>query len=149
MANKEYMQATIQKLCDEQRYGVLSTCGSEGPYASLVAFCHAPDCARFFFATARSTRKFANLQAQPRIAFLVDNRENKNADAFSALGLTVTGTARELSGEERASAERKYLKRHPHLEDFVRAENVAMIAIDAKTHYIVSRFQEVFELDAR
>ncbi len=149
MDRKQEIRKQIESLCRAQRYGVLSTCGAHGPYASLVAFRADDNCTSFVFATARSTRKFANIVAEQRVALLLDNRANEKKDTFGAVGLTVVGIARELDSEKRAAAVAPYLERHPHLREFVSSANVAMVEIRAETCYVVNRFQEVFELDAR
>jgi nitroimidazol reductase NimA-like FMN-containing flavoprotein (pyridoxamine 5'-phosphate oxidase superfamily) len=149
MDRKQEICKQIESLCDSQRYAVLATAGEGGPYASLVAFTADDTCRKFVFATSRSTRKFANLLAEQRVSLLLDNRGNKQGDTFGAIGVNIAGTARELDSEESAATVEPYLARHPHLREFVTSDNVAMIEISAGTYYVVNRFQEVFELDAK
>jgi len=56
----------LEGLFAGQRLAVLATQGEGQPYGSLVAFSAAPDLRRLVFATARSTRKYVNLRADPR-----------------------------------------------------------------------------------
>jgi nitroimidazol reductase NimA-like FMN-containing flavoprotein (pyridoxamine 5'-phosphate oxidase superfamily) len=149
MNRQENIYKQIEDLCESQRYAVLSTSGSKGPYASLVAFTAEEECKRIVFATSRSTRKFANLTADDRVALLIDSRSNSEGDTFNAIGVTAIGRVSELRSKEREQTVESYLKRHPHLRDFVSSENVVLMSIDIETYYVVNRFQEVFELDMK
>lgn len=53
---------------------MLSTSGDGNPDASLAAFCGSAYLGLLFFAT---TRKYANLMGQPRVALLVASRSNR------------------------------------------------------------------------
>ena len=68
------------KLLRAQPLAVLSTQQEGQPYASLVAFVSSDDLTRLYFATIRSTRKFANIMKDSRVAMLIDNRSNNPAD---------------------------------------------------------------------
>jgi heme iron utilization protein len=76
-----------------QPLAVLSTHQAGQPYSNLIAFAATPDLESIFFATTRATRKFANLMADPRVALLIDNRANQEADFAEAAALTVLGSA--------------------------------------------------------
>lgn len=135
----------MRELFDSQSLAVLSTECSGHPYASLVAFAVTEDLRTLFFATARDTRKFANLRSNSRVALLVDNRSNSVDDFLQAVAVTLLGSCRELSGTERAGAERLYLERHPHLQEFLSSPTCALIAVTVHSLYLVSRFRNVTE----
>jgi heme iron utilization protein len=135
----------LRELCDSQQLAVLATDSDSRPYASLVAFAASSDLRRLFFATTRDTRKYANLRSNSRIALLVDNRVNRVDDFTSAVAVTVLGDSRELSGTERADAERLYLIKHPHLREFVSSPSCALVEVAVSSLYLVSRFQNVTE----
>lgn len=140
------IEETILGLFRTQRLAVLSTQGSGQPYASLVAFVASDDLKYLYFATARTTRKFHHLDVDPRVAMLVDNRSNQESDVHSAVAVTATGRAGEVSGNERDLGVRLYLSKHPYLQDFVQAQSCALIRVEVDTYYLVSRFQHVMEL---
>jgi nitroimidazol reductase NimA-like FMN-containing flavoprotein (pyridoxamine 5'-phosphate oxidase superfamily) len=142
----EYVEKTIRKLFKTQRLAVLSTQSSGQPYASLVAFVSDEDLAHLYFATARTTRKYHNLNADPRVAILMDSRSNLESDIHEAVAVTAVGTASELSGQDKKQGIELYLSKHPYLQDFVRAESCALIRVAVKTYYLVTRFQQVMEL---
>ena len=73
------------KLLRAQSLAVLSTQQEGQPYASLVAFASNDDLTRLYFATTRSTRKFANIMKDSRVAMLIDNRSNNPADFQQAV----------------------------------------------------------------
>jgi hypothetical protein len=120
---------TLRLLLDEmlrsQRLAVLSTAGPGGaPYSNLVSFA-ALDPARLLFATTRATRKYGNLKLDARVALLVDNRQNEEADFHAALAA---------------------IGKFPYLEDFVRAPSCAFFRVDVTRYIVVTRFQNVVEI---
>ena len=136
----------IHELFLLQRLAVLSTRNAEQPYSNLICFVASDDLKHILFATTRSTRKYANLMREARVALLADNRSNDPADTFRALAVTALGVARELEGDEAEQARRTYLARHPHLEEFVSSPSTAMLRLDVEKYILVRRFQDVTEL---
>ena len=144
--NEASIEETIRALFRAQRLAVLSTHSPEQPYASLVAFAASDDLRYLYLATAKTTRKYHHLESDPRVAMLVDSRSNQESDVHSAIAVTATGRAFEVSGNEREFAVRLYLSKHPYLQDFVRAPSCALVRVEVETYYLVSRFQHVMEL---
>ena len=139
----------LRKLLRSQPLAVLATQNQGQPYASLIAFASSDDLKSFYFATTRSTRKYANLSGDSRVAVLVDNRSNKASDFRWAMAATVTGTAAEVTLRERESALERYLAKHPHLSDFVHSPTCALCKIRVQTFFVVTRFQSVVEVHVR
>ncbi len=142
----EQIRQRLHDLFAAQHLVVLSTHGDGQPYASLVAFVASNDLKALYFATDRSTRKFANLTAHPPVAMLIDSRTNRVADFHEAVAATATGVAEEVSPAERESLQALYLEKHPHLVDFVTAPTCALVRIKVDCYYLVSRFQNVVKL---
>ena len=136
----------IHELFLLQRLAVLSTRNAEQPYSNLICFVASDDLRHILFATTRSTRKYANLMREARVALLVDNRSNDPADTFRALAVTALGVARELEGTEAEQARETYVARHPHLEEFVSSPSTALLRLDVEKYILVRRFQDVTEL---
>ncbi len=141
---------TLRLLLDEmlrsQRLAVLSTAGPGGaPYSNLVSFA-VLDSGRLLFATTRATHKYENLQADARVALLVDNRQNEEVDFHAALAATALGTTIELAGAERERGIARYIGKFPYLEDFVRAPSCALFRVDVTRYIVVTRFQNVVEI---
>jgi len=136
----------VKKLCATQRSAALATQEEGQPYLSLMAFAVTPDLKTIIVATDRNTRKFANLMVEPRVALLIDNRNNTPADTEEAVAVTVLGEAREALPAEHEKFLRLFLDRHPHLEEFATQPASALIAVQVGTYIVVQRFGEVQKL---
>lgn len=136
----------IRDLLASQTLAVLSTHDQGAPYASLVAYVADDSLEFLLFATPRTTRKFANLSAEPRAALLVNNSRNETGDFHEAAAVTITGRTEMIEGKKRAKLASQYLASHPHLEDFVNSETCALFRMKAEVYYLVENFQKVSEL---
>lgn len=145
-ADAHEAERLLRALLRERHVGVLATQSGGQPYASLVAFVADDTMRHLLFATPRPTRKFANLEAEPRVAMLIDSRGNEPEDLHRAAGATAVGSARELTGEERAQAAERFLARHPHMAEFLASPSTAIICVTVDTWFVVRRFQTVTEL---
>ncbi|MFO7601223.1 MAG: pyridoxamine 5'-phosphate oxidase family protein [Candidatus Desulfacyla sp.] len=134
------------QLFQSQPLAVLATHNRGQPYGSLVAFAATEDLAYLIFSTTRSTRKYANLSSDPRVAMVIDNRSNHPSDLRFARAVTATGRAEEISKEASENFLRIYLNKHPHLEDFVASPSSALITIHVEVYYVATRFQNVMEI---
>lgn len=130
----------------EQRLCALSTDNRGQPYLSLVAFASSDDLRFVLFATSRQTRKYTYLSAQSRVALLIDNRSNQQADFHNAAAVTVLGDAQELSGDERDRMAKVYVDKHPQLLDFVSSPTCALLKITVERYCLVTQFQNVIEI---
>ena len=139
----------IKKLLQSQPLAVLATQNRGQPYASLIAFASSDDLKSLYFATTRSTRKYANLSGDSRVAVLVDNRSNKASDFRWAMAATATGKAKEVNARKREKALDLYLAKHPHLREFVHSPTCALCEIRVQTFFVVTRFQSVVEVHVR
>ena len=136
----------LKDLCTSQKLAVVSTQSGGQPYASLVAFVASDDLRHIFFVTARTTRKFANLARDPRVAVLINSSTNEESDFHEAVSITVTGIAEELKNPERQDILKLYLSKHPYLDDFAKSPSCALIRVAARSYYMVQNFQNVMEL---
>jgi len=146
LKNVSQQKKMLNDLFELQKLAVLATHSKGQPYASLMAFAATKNLKNIIFATTRSTRKFANLTADHRVALLIDNRSNAESDFHKAVAVTVTGTVAEVASRDRKRFARLYRAKHPHLEDFVESPTCALLRMNVQTYYIVSRFQNVVEL---
>ena len=146
MPDTAAMLDLIRDLLESQRLAVLSTQDHGQPYSNLMAIAATDDLRHLLFATTRATRKYANLMADSRVAVLVDNRQNDVSDFAEAAALTALGKAWELQGAERQQFLKVYLEKHPNLEEFVTSPNCALLRIKVDKYIVVTRFQEVREI---
>lgn len=136
----------LQEFFASQRFAVLATTENGQPYLSLMAFATTSDLRHFLVATYRGTRKHHNLEADPRVALLVDNRSNLPSDLEQAMAVTALGQAKEAGATEKNRFLKIYLARHPHLENFVSSPECALIKVKVERYLVVSNFQEVIEM---
>ncbi|UCE57130.1 MAG: pyridoxamine 5'-phosphate oxidase family protein [Desulfobacterales bacterium] len=146
MDKNQAIQQQLRELFESQNLAVLATHRSRQPYASLVAFYATEDLKHLFFVTPKTTRKFENLKADAKVAMLVNSTTNQAVDFHQAVSVTVVGTAAEIVGPERQPILKRYLEKHPYLEDFVRSPSCALVRVSAKSYFMVQNFQNVMEL---
>ena len=149
LADLKDVKNILEDLFDSQPLAVLATQGDGQPYTNLVAFAFSQDLQSLYFATTQSTRKFANLSAEPMVSMLVDNRTNNPSDFRWAKAVTITGKAEKIDKEKEVEVTETYLGKHPYLRDFLASPSCALIRIMVETYYLVRRFQEVMEIHVR
>ncbi|MDP8223074.1 MAG: pyridoxamine 5'-phosphate oxidase family protein [Candidatus Lernaella stagnicola] len=139
--------ARIDELFREQRFAVLATKRDDAqPYGSLVAFAATEDLRHIVFATLRGTRKFRNIVTEPRVALVIDNRSNDEADLRRAMAVTALGTAREIDREQESQWSPLLLAKHPAMTDFVATADCALLVVKVTSYLAVTEFQHVTEL---
>ena len=146
MNKKEDFRRRLGELFQTQNLATLATHQAGQPYASLVAFVASEDCKHIYFATPNTTRKYNNLQAENRVAVLINSSSNQVSDFHRAISVTAVGKATELRGPGRDTIRNQYLAKHPHLIDFVDSPTCALIDVAVTTYYMVRNFQNVTEL---
>jgi nitroimidazol reductase NimA-like FMN-containing flavoprotein (pyridoxamine 5'-phosphate oxidase superfamily) len=146
MDKTDKIRQNLKELFASQNLAVLSTHQDGQPYASLVAFAATEDLKYIFFVTPKTTRKFANLSADCRVAVLINSSQNQAADFHRALSVTAVGSAEEITGDEKEAYLHFYLSRHPFLQDFARSPTCALVRITVRSYYLVKNFQNVMEL---
>jgi nitroimidazol reductase NimA-like FMN-containing flavoprotein (pyridoxamine 5'-phosphate oxidase superfamily) len=143
--NKQFRKR-LGELFRSQNLAALSTHHAGQPYASLVAFYAGDDLKHIYFVTPKTTRKYANLTADNRVAVMVNSSTNQTSDFHQAISVTAVGRAKEAAGADRELILGQYLAKHPHLEDFVRSPTCALIRVVVDSYYMVRNFQNVMEL---
>ena len=146
MKNPSRLKKLLKDLFSSQPLAVLATQGDGQPYGNLVAFAATEDLKGLLFATARGTRKFANITLDPRVAMVMDSRTNQKADFQRAVAVTATGIVEEVESAERDHLLKLYLLKHPHLKKFVKSPNSAFLRVKVDNYYVVKRFQNVIVL---
>ena len=136
----------LNDLFFSQPLAVLSTTGNGQPYCSLIAFAASDNLQDLIFATPRATRKFSNIKNNSRVSLLIDNRGNTVSDFHHAMAVTSTGTVSEISEDEKTDSLTIYLRKHPHLEEFVMSPTCALMRVKVENYYVVKHFQNVMVL---
>jgi nitroimidazol reductase NimA-like FMN-containing flavoprotein (pyridoxamine 5'-phosphate oxidase superfamily) len=92
-----------------QRLGVLGTLAPSGePQAALVGYAVTPDL-ELLFDTLQTTRKYRNIQANPRVSFTIGN----TAGTGDERTVQYEGVAEELAGESLARLQPVYFAAWP------------------------------------
>jgi nitroimidazol reductase NimA-like FMN-containing flavoprotein (pyridoxamine 5'-phosphate oxidase superfamily) len=143
---KSSPEAKIRSLLHNQKLAVLGTQERGRPYANLVAFVPTEDLKHIILATAKYTRKYANLKANPHVSLLIDNRDNMESDFHRGMAVTALGAAEELTGKERAGCLKRYRDHHPYLGEFVASPSLSLFRVTVETYYLVTEFQNVVSL---
>jgi nitroimidazol reductase NimA-like FMN-containing flavoprotein (pyridoxamine 5'-phosphate oxidase superfamily) len=139
------VQTLLPRLLETQKYAVLATDNHGQPYTSLMAFSVTEDLQSFILMTERGRLKYENLMANPRVAIMIDNRENLGSDLQEAVAVTAQGLAEEITGDARDEWRTLCLARHPALQAFADSPGCALIRIKVASYVIVRCFQEVIE----
>jgi nitroimidazol reductase NimA-like FMN-containing flavoprotein (pyridoxamine 5'-phosphate oxidase superfamily) len=146
MTQYEDIKKEIRQLFSNQKLAVLSTHHSGQPYASLIAFVGKEDLKELFFVTPRTTRKFANLSADSRVAILINSSLNMDSDFHEAVSATALGNAKEINRSEKDNILSLFLAKHPYLESFATSPTCAVVGVTIRTYVMVKNFQHVMEL---
>ena len=147
MENHSDARHIINDLLKEQKTGVLATCNNDIPHICVVGFAVSDDLKTLYFATPIATLKYANLKQNPNVQLLIDNRKNLAEDFSGAAAVSCVGTARCTSGDDHSHAHEIMLSRHPELENFLKSPTCAIIAIRVSKYSLVTRFQDVTEIE--
>jgi len=138
-------QTRLRHLLETQKYAVLATDNHGQPYTSLMAYSITDDLRTFILMTERGRLKYENLMSNPRVAIMIDNRENLGSDLDAAIAVTAQGVAEEISADGRDAARAFCLARHPALQSFAESPSCAFIRIQVTSYVIVRQFQDVIE----
>ncbi len=146
MKTNEQFLKRLGELFRSQNLATLSTHHAGQPYASLVAFVASDDLNQIFFATPKTTRKYANIVADGRVAVMVNSSMNQASDFHRAISVTAVGKAKDVIGKDKKRILGQYLAKHPYLEDFVKSPTCALVQVSVDSYYMVKNFQNVTEL---
>ena len=137
----------LKALLETQHLAVVATQMPGHPYTSLVAFAASDDLRSLGFVTSRATTKYRNLSREPGVSMLIDSRTHSVEDFSAGAAVTAVGTASELADKQAEPIVERFLRKHPHLEAFVRSPSTAVCMLDVEKYYLVTRFQHVEEMD--
>lgn len=145
MSTEVDIRPALRALLESQRYAALATDDHGQPFVSLMAFAATEDLRDLVVLTERNTRKYANLQANPRVALLIDDRENRGSDTEDSVAVTAIGQAQDLDADVGAPLLELFLTRHPYLAGLAASPTCAIVGVKVSACQLVSRFQQVVE----
>ncbi len=130
------MLETMKSLVCKKNLCVLATTDNHAPHCSLMVYLADESNERLFLVTPRTSRKFRNIQNNPRVSLLIDTRDDRQHDATSAL--TITGTCEILpSGEKSEQMKVAFAKQYPHMADFVHKSDVAVVCVQIESFLLL------------
>jgi nitroimidazol reductase NimA-like FMN-containing flavoprotein (pyridoxamine 5'-phosphate oxidase superfamily) len=133
-------KAVVEELLRETEVGRLATCIGEEPYVVPVNFAYYDG--RIIVHGSREGRKMANIVANPRVCFEVDQSEKVEGErpcdyAFRYMSVVVQGRARVVEGDEaRLAALRRLTDKYAPgkgrmltMEDLKKYVNLAVVEV--------------------
>ncbi len=134
------MIEAMKKLLKENDTCVLATCSENIPHCSLMAYVPNDACDVIYMVTRRSSRKYSNLKANPRVSLLIDTRGSAQGVAPSELkALTVAGTFTAIAEEaQRHQILQQIVARHPHLQELADQPDVEPLAIAVESFLLLN-----------
>lgn len=129
----------IQDMVAGQGLCVLATVSEDRPHCSLMAYALDASCREIYMATLRGTQKYENLQKNPRVSLLIDERERfPGRELPRGRALTVSGRYRGFDGpEEEATARERLLARHPGLQGFLSRPDAALLRVEIEAFLLL------------
>ncbi|MFC1812647.1 pyridoxamine 5'-phosphate oxidase family protein [Thermodesulfobacteriota bacterium] len=116
---------------------VLSTVSQDAtPHCSLMAYVADEECREIYMTTHSSTMKYQNLLHNPAVSLLIDSRELTPRQQAQAL--TVSGIFQPIDDKNKKErVEARLLRRHPHLKEFTKNPDTALICIKVKSFLLL------------
>jgi len=113
MEKASRLREFVKDLLSSQRLAVLATQSQRQPYGSLVAFMGTGRLETPGFRYDPCHSEYANISKNPRVAMIIDNRSNREADFHQAAAVTATGIVKEVEGSEKKPLLKLYLSDIP------------------------------------
>ncbi|BBD09556.1 pyridoxamine 5'-phosphate oxidase family protein [Desulfovibrio ferrophilus] len=145
MKNDLKLSRCVQLLADNDLL-VLATTGPQGPHTSLMAYAASQDGREVYLVTAEDSRKWTNIQSDPRVSLMIDDRVQKLPnDRESIHALTISGEHDPLSdGPEAERVRALLLGRHPQLELFLSRPEGRLLRIRVRSVLLLSGLADAF-----
>ena len=119
----------ILRRLDSQELAVLATIDVGQPYCSLIVFALNNDANQILFFTNRNSRKFINLQKNPKVGILIDDRPQPTQSFSNSIALSISGEASETVGDDRQILIGQFVTKHPGLKKFANLPDQALIKV--------------------
>ena len=115
----------LKQMLAGQQLAAVATQMQDGPYSSLVAFSASEDLRTIAFVTSRATTKYQNVSANSKVSVLIDNRTHSFEDFSKGTAITAIGKAEECTGDDAGEIAKRFMQKHPSLEEFVKQPTTA------------------------
>ena len=146
METNKQIRRRLVELFDSQNLAALSTHHEGQPYASLVAFYADDDLKHIYFVTPKTTRKYANLTADNRVAVMVNSSTNQASDYHQAISVTAVGKAKDVAGADKKTNINPISGQASSPGRFCAVADMCPGAGGVDSYFMVKHFQHVMEL---
>ena len=141
------MLDTAIQLIKEGGHLVLATCREDQPHCSLMSYVSDDEGRRIYMLTESHTRKYMNMQSNPKISLLLDTRsQSGGGDRVKAL--TITGVFRPILDRKiQDEMRRRLLERHPDLSQLAERPSAEVVCVEAISFLLLDGVSEAHYLD--
>ena len=125
---------------------VLATLSRGKPHCSLMSYLSDEKCQKIYMISQKQTKKYANLMENPAVSLLIDTREEERGEKrIHIKALTVSGEFQVIKDPKKKDLIRtKFLKRHPHLTDFLKDPLADIFSIRIKSFQLLDGVKDAF-----
>jgi len=125
---------------------VLATVSEGKPHCSLMSYISDEEGHEVYLISHKQTKKYANLLENPTVSLLIDTREEEKGEKRIYIkALTVSGEFQTINDPERKDIIRtKFLKKHPHLKDFLYDPGAEIFSIRIKSFQLLDGVKDAF-----
>ncbi len=132
----------IYNMLEEQSFGVVSTLRQHQPFQHIIAHAFSSDIRYIYFANESSNALGINIEQQPLINAIWDNRTGHVEDESLNAYVTASGFASKLGEMKAKMAKSLLLARNPNLEEFLSKPLTKMYSIQVHTYHYHHSEQE-------
>ena len=125
---------------------VLATVSEGKPHCSLMSYIADDDCHEIYMISGKHTKKYTNLMENPTVSLLIDTREKeKGLGRMYIKALTVSGDFQPINDHIKKEQIRvNFLKRHPHLMDFIKDPQAEIFSIKIKNFQLLDGVKDAY-----
>lgn len=125
---------------------VLATVSEGKPHCSLMSYISDEEGHEIYLISHKKTKKYTNLMENPTVSLLIDSREEeKGQRRIDVKALTVSGEFQTINDPVKKGLIReKFLKRRPHLIDFLNDSGAEIFSIKIKSFQLLEGVKDAF-----
>ena len=125
---------------------VLATVSEGKPHCSLMSYISDDEGHEICLISHKQTKKYGNLMENPTVSLLIDTREEEKGEKRIYIkALTVSGEFQTIEDPTKRDFIRsKFLKRHPHLKDFLNDPGAEIFSIRIKSFQLLDGVKDAF-----
>jgi nitroimidazol reductase NimA-like FMN-containing flavoprotein (pyridoxamine 5'-phosphate oxidase superfamily) len=125
---------------------VLATVSEGKPHCSLMSYISDEEGKEVYLISHKQTKKYGNLMENPTVSLLIDTREEeKSQRRIYIKALTVSGEFQPIKDPgEKDLIRSKFLKRHPHLADFLNDPGAEIFSIKIRSFQLLDGVKDAF-----